>query len=184
MDMPVDVARALDDLESGDRLAQGEVYATLQAASLAAGDWGPLVWDRLVVLLGHKDNRVRAIAGQALCWLARSIPAELALRDLAAIFAVTRDEKFVTARHVLQALWQVGRPPTLRAPVIDGLAARYRNCVDEKNATLLRYDILCGLRRLFDATGDLRAKDISMQMIPLEADLKYRKKYQTVWSGT
>ncbi len=183
MDFPVDVGMALGALEAGDRAAHGAAYATLQSATAGVVDWGPTAWDRLVALLGDKDNHVRAIAGQALCWLAVSVPVEVVQRDLEAIFAVTRDERFVTARHVLLALWQVGLAAELRDAVIDRLAVRYRDCGGEKNASLIRYDILCGLRRLFDATGAARAREVSLQLIPEETDLKYRKKYLTAWRG-
>ena len=58
--------------------------------------------------LTHQDNHNRAIAAQVLCNLAKSDDSNRMLRDFHTLFAVTGDERFVTARHCLQALWKVG----------------------------------------------------------------------------
>jgi hypothetical protein len=67
---------------------------------------------------------------------------------------------------------------------VDGLAQRFKECASEKNCTLIRYDIQCVLKRIHDVTGDegLRAK--ATELIGLEGDAKYRKKYGGVWRGT
>jgi len=55
----------------------------------------------MVESLTHMDNHVRAIAAQVLCNLARSDPENRILKDFDALLAVTKDERFVTARHCL-----------------------------------------------------------------------------------
>jgi hypothetical protein len=82
--------------------------------------WAYDVWDELLQALQHKDNHRRAIAAQLLCNLAKIDPEKRMLRDFAALFAVTKDERFVTARHCLQSLWKVGAAgPAQQAMVVN-----------------------------------------------------------------
>jgi hypothetical protein len=104
------------------------------------------------------------------------------LKDFDALLAVTRDERFVTAQHCLQALWKigvVGKPQ--RKKLVDGLAARFRECTTEKNCTLIRYDISQSLRNVYDAVQDERVRAKALELIATEEDLKYRKKYASLW---
>jgi hypothetical protein len=58
------------------------------------------------------------------------------LYDFDALLAVTKDEKYVTARHCLQALWKVGAAGTKQqALVVAGLAQRFNECVVKKTAS-------------------------------------------------
>ena len=50
------------------------------------------------------DNHNRAIAAQVLCNLAKSDPQYRMLKDFGALLAVIKDERFVTARHCMQAV--------------------------------------------------------------------------------
>lgn len=106
--LPPDVDDAITRLASGDRAAQGRTYAFLLRRRRRKGGWADLAWRKVKPLLGHKDNRVRSITGQVLCGLAQSASPELVERDLDDLISLTRDERFVTARHVLLALWKVG----------------------------------------------------------------------------
>ncbi len=83
--------------------------------------------------------------------------------------ALTRGSKFVTARHTLQAL------------VIERLAERFRDCVAEKNCTLIRYDILQSLRKLYDELGDEAIWAKAAEMVPTEHNSAYRQKYGSLW---
>lgn len=180
--IPPDVEHALDCLASGDRALQGKSYAVLSEAVARKVGWADPAWDKLKPLLRHKDNRIRSIAGQALCGLAPSASHSLVERDLDELVAVTRDERFVTARHVLLALWKVGvGSHALRRKLLEGLSERFGSSADEKNRTLVRYDIVCTMRRLFDETGDETVKSGAMALIATEEDLKYRKKYAAAW---
>ena len=67
--------------------------------------------------------------------------------------------------------------------VVKGLEKRYRECVDEKNGTLIRYDIIVDLRNLYDATTSSEIKEKALELIELEKDLKYKKKYASVWKN-
>jgi hypothetical protein len=87
-----------------------------------------------------------------------------------------------TARHCLQSLWKVGAVgKKLQKIVVDGLAGRFKECAAEKNCTLIRYDIIQGLKRLYDAVADETVKAKAMELIGIETDDKYRKKYASVW---
>jgi hypothetical protein len=104
------------------------------------------------------------------------------VRDVHALLNVTKDEKFVTARHCMQSLWKVGvAGESQRKVLVDGLSARFRECVAEKNCTLIRYDILECLRKIYDVVGDEKLRAKALELIETEEDPKYRKKYATVW---
>jgi hypothetical protein len=95
---------------------------------------------------------------------------------------VTKDERFVTARHCLQSLWKIGLAggPQKEMP-LNGFAERFRNCAEEKNGTLIRFDIIQGLRKLYDRDQDETVRQKALELMETEADLKYRKKYASVW---
>lgn len=168
-----------------DRELQNQAFTSLLAATDQPVDWAYEVWDDLVTALRHKDNHVRAIAAQILANLAKSDPEMRMVRDFEALLAVTKDERFVTARHCLQSIWKVGAAgPEQQKILVRGLERRFRECTSEKNCTLIRYDITVGLRNLYDAVKDETIKEKSVELIAAEEDLKYRKKYATVWRGT
>jgi hypothetical protein len=144
--------------------------------------WGYAAWDELLEKLTDRNNRSRSIAAQLLSNLAKSDPSNRMLRDFTALFAVTRDERFVTARHCLQSLWKVGRvSPEHQAMLIAALEKHFSDCVTHKNCTLIRYDIIECLRKLFDAVQDAGIKARALVLIELETDAKYKKKYLTLW---
>ncbi|MGX6602086.1 hypothetical protein ACWKSP_08130 [Micromonosporaceae bacterium Da 78-11] len=88
----------------------------------------------------------------------------------------------MTARHALGGLWRIGlageRP---RQAVLAALDSRYREAAEEKNGTLVRSDIVAGLRRLYDAAGDPTVETTARALIEVEADPKYRRKYAGHW---
>lgn len=172
----------MTNIWSKDKDLQNAAFTYLVTAAEQPVDWAYDVWDQLVAGLGDKDNRVRAISSQVLCNLAKSDPEERMLTDFPALLAVTKDERFVTARHCLQALWKVGLAgPVQQKLLVDGLENRYFECITEKNCTLIRYDIIQDLRNLYDAVPDEAIKEKALALIEQEADLKYRKKYASVW---
>jgi len=46
---------------------------------------------------------------------------------------------------------------------------------------LIRYDIIQGLRNLYNEVHDESIKQKALELIETEEDLKYRKKYASVW---
>jgi HEAT repeat protein len=174
----------LDAVLSDEMAAQNEAFSALMKATESRVDWAYDAWDELLEMLAHKSNRVRAIASQVLCRLAGSDPDERIVRDLPALLQVTRDERFVTARHCMQSLWHVGAAgDRQRAAVTDGLARRFAECTSEKNCTLIRFDIIQALRKIYDASPDEAVRTKALELIDTEEDPRYRKKYAGVWKG-
>jgi hypothetical protein len=175
----------LQALRSEDRAMQNEAFTRILAETEKPVAWAYEAWDGLLADLRHKDNHVRAIAAQVLCNLAaRSDPQRRVLKDLPALLAVTKDARFVTARHCLQALWKVGLAgEAQRQALLAGLAGRFAECATEKNCTLIRYDIQVDLHALYGDVGDEKIRAQALELIATEDDLKYRKKYAAVWKG-
>ena len=172
----------MDNLYSEDKKRQNDAFFSLLAATDRPVDWSYTIWNEMVANLKHKDNHIRAIAAQVLCNLAKSDPEQRMLKDFDALLAVTRDERFVTARHCMQALWKVGvAGEAQREKLITGLEQRYQDCAAEKNCTLIRYDILQSLRNVYDQVNDEAIRSKALELIEVEKDMKYRKKYTRLW---
>ena len=125
---------------------------------------------------------MRAIAGQVLSNLAKSDPEKRIFKDFDKLLAVTKDERFVTARHIMQSLWKIGVVGKEQQQLLmKGLESRFNECISEKNCTLIRYDILQSMRNVYDAVHDETIRQKALALIETEADVKYRKKYATLW---
>ena len=117
----------MDDLRSSDKDRQNRAFQSLLHATQQPVEWAYEVWDELLRTLTDGDNRQRAIAAQALSSLAKSDPNERMLKDFGALLAVTKDERFVTARHCLQSLWKVAvAGERQRNVVVKGLVRRFK----------------------------------------------------------
>jgi hypothetical protein len=172
----------LENLRSTDRELQNQAFQTMLALTEEPVNWSYEAWDALVHDLKHPDNHVRAIAAQVLCNLAKSDPDKRMLVDFDALLAVTKDERFVTARHCLQALWKVAIAGQSQQDLyLEGLEQRFDECIIEKNCTLIRYDILQSLKNVFDVMKDAGIKEKALMLIETEKDVKYRKKYVSLW---
>jgi hypothetical protein len=171
-----------EQLRSADGKARYEALSALLAVTEQPVDWAHEVWDGLIAGLAHPDNHQRAIAAQLLCNLTKSDPERRAVRDFDRLLAATRDERFVTARHTLQALWKVGTVSAEhRRLVVVGLSNRFREAATEKNGTLIRFDIVEGLRKLYDVVQDEAVREAALDLIATESDPTYQKKYAGVW---
>ncbi|ODG93078.1 MULTISPECIES: hypothetical protein [Bacillaceae] len=180
--MDQQVQTYFENLESTDKNLQFEAFNYIISVTKEKVDWSYEVWDRLKSDLTHKGNHKRSRAAQFLSNLAISDPEKRMLNDFPEIWQVTYDPKFVTARHTLQSIWRVGLAgPEQRAIVLEHLENRYLNCKEEKNYTLIRYDIIQCMRNLYDAVKNEEIKQKALELIGTEEDLKYRKKYMTVW---
>jgi hypothetical protein len=132
--------------------------------------------------LTHKDNHVRAISAQIFNNLAKSDSENRMLKDFEKVLNVTRDEKFVTARHTLQSIWKIGLVGEKQmTTLLNGLEKRFKECKTEKNYTLIRYDIIVDFKNLYDATKDHLIEQKALELIELEDDEKYKKKYKSAW---
>lgn len=172
----------LDNIRSRDGRLQNKAYLVLIDKTEQPVDWAYEAWDELVEGLRHKDNHVRAISAQLLANLAKSDPKGRMFKDFDKLLAVTKDERFVTARHCLQSIWKVGLAgKNARQLAVKGLEKRYRECITEKNCTLIRYDVILDLRKLYDATTSGEIKEKALELMELEQDANYRRKYVSVW---
>jgi hypothetical protein len=172
----------LTNLHSADKETQNTAFFALLRLTQHPVDWAYEVWDEMVACLTHKDNHLRAISSQMLCNLAKSDPEQRILRDFDKLFAITRDERFVTARHCMQALWKIGViGESQRQTLIDNLKQRFKECLSEKNNTFIRHDIIQSLRNVYDAVNDEAIRQTALALIETEDDPKYRKKYSGLW---
>lgn len=177
-----DPRAALEDLRSSDKDRQNHAFQMLLEYTREPVNWAYELWDDLLRTLKDGDNRQRSIAAQVLSSLAKSDPEERMVKDVRALLNVTRDERFVTARHCLQSLWKVGvAGERQREALLKGLKLRFHECAAEKNCTLIRYDILAALRRTYDVAGGEPLRAAAESLMALEEDPKYRKKYAALW---
>lgn len=184
-EVPPGVHDAIRRLASGERDAHGADFALLEQETAKPVPWSDAAWPEFVRLLKHHDNRVRSIAGQILSRLAPGASRDLVLVDVPALIAVTRDERFVTARHVLGSLWRVGKmDDQIRLALVDQLVNRSLNTAGEKNGALIRYDIVCCLHRLFAETGDVQVRIAADEIIAREPEEKNARKMRTAWKGS
>jgi hypothetical protein len=149
--------RNLENLWSEDRQLQNGAFTTILEATDKPVDWAYEAWDALVGGLSHKDNHVRAISAQVLCNLARSDPEKRMLKDFPSLLAVTKDERFVTARHTLLAIWKIGAAGKEQQTML--VEGRFKECITEKmHPDPLRYHP--GFQNLYDVVKDdaVRAK--------------------------
>lgn len=178
------------DLWSNDRARQNAAYTilleetTLDAMTLAttAGvGWTASVWDDIVARLSDPDNHNRSIAAQLLCRFAAAEPDRI-IAVLPSLVEVTRDDRFVTARHCLQSMWRIGAAGQgPRDAVVVALIDRFRDCEDEKNTTLIRADIIEALAKIYDIEPDEHLEHLVLELIDTEDDDKYRTKYLGTW---
>ncbi len=165
-----------------DKQAQTPAYHALIELTDQPVNWAYEAWDGLLADLKYSDNHTRAIASQLLCNLAKSDPDKRIIRDFDTLFNVTRDNGFITARHCMQSLWKIGVVGAEhQAVLMDNLAKRFKACITEKNGTLIRYDILQSMRNVYDQVKDESIRALALSLIETEEDIKYRKKYMTLW---
>lgn len=171
----------IDNLKSKDKKFRYESFHDIIKITNERAEWAYEVWDDLINLL-EGDNHQRAIAAQVLSNLAKSDSEQRLLYDFKNLLNATKDEKFVTARYSLQCLWKIGIVnEAFRDIIVDGLSGRFNGCINEKNCTLIRYDIMVVFRKMFDQMGDEKIKSSALALIETEDDEKYRNKYLGVW---
>ena len=174
----------LSNLWTEDRDLQNKAFSYFMEATDKRVDWAYEIWDEMLANLKHKDNHNRAIAAQILSNLAKSDPKNRILKDFKALLAVTKDERFVTARHCMQSLWKIGIAGEKQKKIyLEGMQRRFRECISEKNCTLIRYDILQSLRNVYDQGTDVKIREKALAWIETEKDPKYRRKYATLWKA-
>jgi hypothetical protein len=172
----------LDNIRSEDGQVQFKAYDYLMKETEQPVDWAYEAWGEIVEGLTHKDNHVRAITSQILTHLAKSDPKGKIFKDFDKLLNVTKDERFVTARHCMQALWNVGVVSKKHQKMyVEGMSGRFTECIKEKNGYLIRYDILVSMRNVYNEVGDESIREKAQVLIESEKDLNNKKKYATVW---
>ncbi len=172
----------LDNICSEDGQLQNKAYFALMDATEKPVDWAYEAWDELMEGLTHKDNHVRAISSQILIHLAKSDPKGRIFKDFEKLLNVTKDERFVTARHCMQSLWKMAVAGKKQQGIyMDGLSKRFKECETEKNGKLIRYDILVSMRNVYNEVGDESIREKAQALIASEKDVKNQKKCAGVW---
>lgn len=180
--LPASVRKNLNDVWADDAQIQTKAYFFLMKQTEQPVSWAYEVWGELLAGLTHHDNRVRAITAQIFGNLGQSDPKGRLLKDFEKLLAVTRDERFVTARHCLQNLWKVGLGGRQHQDlVMAGFSRRFADCEPEKAKSIIRADIIQGLKQLYQATTREQIKTTALALIESEPDLKLRRKYSAVW---
>ena len=104
------------------------------------------------------------------------------LKDFKQLILLTKDDRFVTARHCLQSLWKIGILHEKHTElVLHGLEERYKDCINDRNTTLIRSDIIQNLKNMYDLLNDEVILTKAYALIDMEMDDKYKKKYLSVW---
>ncbi|MGG4037301.1 hypothetical protein [Heyndrickxia ginsengihumi] len=171
-----------ENLEAKDKNVQLEAFQHIMNATKEKVDWSYEVWDQLIDWLTDSDNHRRARAAQFLAGLAISDPEKKMLHDFPMLWEVTKESKFVTARHTIQSIWKVGLAgKEQREMLLNYMIDRFKNAIDEKHYTLIRYGMIVGLKKLYDEIKDEHIREIAMDLIECEEDNKYRKKYLSAW---
>lgn len=174
----------LDNMYSTDRPLQNAAFDALITKTDSPVTWTYEAWDELVKALTHPDNHVRAIAAQVLCNLAKSDPQKRMAKDFPVLLNITRDGRFVTARHTMQSLWKVGAAGDEQLTwYLEGLTTRFHECINEKNCTLIRYDISQSLLNTYNAVKSEKIRETALRLIDSEIDSKYRQKYAALWKN-
>jgi hypothetical protein len=178
--------RRIEDLfaarESSDRDTAYQAFVDLMAAAEKPVDWSYDVWDQMVQDLAHEKGHKRAFAAQMLAHLAISDPEERMLGDFAALAAVMRDDKTVTARHTLQSIWRVGLAGSRQKRlVIDALAKRFKECASERNGSLVRTDAITSLGNLARKAGDPAVAERAAKLIASEKNDSEQGKQRACW---
>lgn len=176
------IEQNIKNLSSKDKEMQGQSYRFLMEQTENPVDWAYDVWDNLLYLLKHGNNRSRSIAGQLLCNLAKSDPEERIRDDYQKVLDATRDKRFVTARHILQSLWKIGVVNNkLLETTIEGLNTRFKDCKDEKACRIVRADIIIQFKKIYEQLKDESLKEQAAALIDIESNEKYKKKYLKEW---
>lgn len=180
--MDSQMKKEFEKSKSNDKEERYEAYRNILDATEQKVDWAYEVWDQLLEDLTHKDNHQRSRAAQYLANLAKSDPEKRMMKDFPRLWEVTKDKKFVTARHSLQSIWKVGLAGTeQKEMVMEYMVDRFRNGTDEKNYTLIRSDIIQNMKNLYDYLDDEKIKQTAMELIETVEEKKYKKKYMDIW---
>ena len=110
--------------------------------------WAAQYWPIFVEQLASKNDHERSRAAQMLCHLAMSMDAASIQTVLDPLWQIAFDKKFVVSRHLIQTFWRVALHEDFPTPVVARYTEYFKSCEQQKNYTLIRYDIVAALRKL------------------------------------
>lgn len=175
------VKECIDNLGSTDGNTRLNALQTILKITEDKVDWVYEVWDDLVCKLDHENSYQRSIAIMVLCNLAKSDSENRIEGILDRLLAHTRDDKFITSRQCIQNIWKVAainnRTKTI---VLDHLEKQYADCSEDKHYNLIRQDVIQSIRLLYDYEEDDSLLARAKEMIKMEKEDRYRKKYKAI----
>lgn len=175
------VKECIDNLGSTDDNTRLNALQTILKITEDKVDWVYEVWDDLVCKLDHENSYQRSIAIMVLCNLAKSDSENRIEGILDRLLAHTRDDKFITSRQCIQNIWKVAainnRTKTI---VLDHLEKQYADCSEDKHYNLIRQDVIQSIRLLYDYEEDDSLLARAKEMIKMEKEDRYRKKYKAI----
>lgn len=177
--MDPEIRMWLDNLGSVDDRVRLEALESVLRLTQDRVAWADEVWDEMTVRLEHPNSFQRSIGIMVLCGLAKSAPEARVCETLPLILEHTRDEKFITSRQCLQSVWKLAAAHgSLTKSVLGHLEIRFRKCVDEPHANLLRRDIIASMKALYDEGHDPAIWHGAAALVCEEPSTKDRKQYE------
>jgi len=171
-------------LRSSDNAVRMNALQKVLALTESRVDWIYEVWEDLFQKLNHKNSFQRSIAIMVLCNLAKSDGENRLNSSLNLLLEHTRDEKFITSRQCIQNIWKIALTnDQARETILDHFEQRFRECATEKHYNLIRQDILQSMVSIWRQDKDDTILSRARELLAEEKDMKYRKKYEYIFSS-
>ena len=174
--MEENIRQMVADLSEKDDNIRYEAFRRLMSITEEPVPWIYEVWDELAAKFDSDNSYQRSIAMNLFCNLSRCDSEKRIHSILPRLLALTEDEKFITRRQTMQALWKVAwfQPETYEA-VVAKYVERFSSCVNEEHPNLLQRDIIQALLTLSDLRNDYELAAKVDSLIQSEPDAKARK---------
>jgi hypothetical protein len=173
---------SIANLHSKDSRVRFAALQSVLKETDAKVDWIYDVWEGLVNSLSDENSYQRSIAAMVICNLAKSDTEGKLGNAIGRLLPLTNDEKFVTSRQCIQNLWKVAvTSKSSMKKVVDHLMAQYKNCTNDMHYNLIRLDIHQSLRNICDHSLDSGIRSKALELIEMEEEPKFRKKYAAIW---
>lgn len=175
------IEKHMANLASLDDKVRLDALQTMLKMTESRVDWIYEVWDHLVEKLEEENSYQRSIGIMMLCNLAKSDTEDRLKFILDRLLLHTKDEKFITSRQCIQNIWKAAATTkSNREKVVRHLERRFVECADEKHSNLLRQDMIQSMVLLSKHEKDAGLLLKAQALIAKEADVKNRKKYETL----
>lgn len=175
------VRESLDNLGSTNDKIRLDALQTILKITEGKVDWVYDVWDDQVARLENGNSYQRSIGIMVLCNLAKSNSENRIEAILDRILAHTRDEKFITSRQCILNAWKLAMTGSrTKAIVLAHLEKQFEDCKEDKHYNLIRQDIIQSMRLLYDNNKDDGLLSRAKELVKIENEDKYRKKYEAL----